>query len=222
MYDDNAPSAHTVDIFVKQRTIFILPIMSRLPPLTRDKLSSPAQQTGHDELNELAGKAFGDKFIWKHEDGAMVGPFPALIAAPEAGVHMIKLVGNLAAIPGLPADAKETAILSTGAHYKAPYELYAHGNVAAKTTELSRDQVEHICDGKKPEGLSEACSVAYDVAKHLSSVPGPLPQDLWDRSIKTLGKDGTLALVHYVGMYAYTCIILNAMDAPVPTPKEGG
>ena len=189
--------------------------MSRLPPSTREKLS-PAQQSGHDELSELAEAAFGDKFIWKREDGAMVGPFPALIAAPEAGVDMIKLVGKLAAIPGLPADAKETAILSTGAHYKASYELYAHGLMAAKTTELSENQVEQICGGKKPEDLNEACSTAYDIAKHLSSVPGPLPQDLWNRSMKALGKDGTLALVHYVGMYAYTCIILNAVDAPVP------
>ncbi|KAK5137021.1 hypothetical protein LTR08_001030 [Meristemomyces frigidus] len=194
--------------------------MSRLPPLTRDKLSSPEQQSGHDELSELAGKAFGDKFIWKRKDGAMVGPFPALIGAPEAGVDMIKLVGKLATIPGLPADAKETAILSTGAHYKALYELYAHGNVAAQTTGLFTEQVEQICDGKKPEGLNEGCSVAYDIAKHLSSIPGPLPKDLWDRSTKALGKDGTLALVHYVGMYAYTCIILNAMDAPVPKDDE--
>ena len=189
--------------------------MSRLPPTTRDKLS-PAQQSAHDELTELAEKGFGDKFIWKREDGAMVGPFPAFIAAPEVGVDMIKLIGKLGTIPGLPADAKETAILSTGAHYKAPFELYAHGHLAAKTTGLSKDQTEQICNGTKPDGLDEACSIAYDVAKHLSSVPGPLPQDLWERSIRVLGKDGTLALVHYVGMYAYTCIVLNAMDAPVP------
>ncbi|KAK5118652.1 hypothetical protein LTR85_008117 [Meristemomyces frigidus] len=192
--------------------------MSRVPPVTRDTLP-PHQSDGYDELDQIASKAFGDKFTWKRKDGALVGPFPAFIAAPEAGVGMLQYLGKLATIPGLPAEAKETAILSTGAHFKAAYELYAHGNIAVKTTDLPQEQVEQICDGKKPEGLNEACSTAYDVAKYLSGTPGPLPQEMWDRSVKALGRDGTLGLAHYVGMYAYTCIILNAMDAPVP--KEG-
>ena len=31
-----------------------------------------------------------------------------------------------------------------------------------------------------------------------------------------LGKEGAAALVHFVGFYPYTCIILNAMDASAP------
>lgn len=192
--------------------------MSRIPPATRDTLL-PDQAMVYDELHQTAGDSFGDNFTWQRRDGALVGPFPAFLAAPEAGIGLLQHIGKVALIPGLPANARETAILSTGAHFKATYELYAHGRLAVKTTDLTQEQVDQICDSKKPEGLDEACSIAYDVAKYLSNTRGPLGQDLWDLSVKTLGRDGTLALVHYVGVYAYTCIILNAMDAPVP--EEG-
>jgi len=193
--------------------------MSRLSPITRVNLP-PDQQKGHDELTEIANNTFGNKFTWKREDGAMLGPFPAFVAAPEAGIGMLQCLGKISKIPGLSPEAKETAILTTGAHYKAAYELYAHTNVAVKTTKLSKEQVKEIAVGKKPAGLDEACDVAYDVANYLSRTPGPLEQRLWDRATKVLGKEGTIALVHYVGMYAYTCMVLNAMDAPVPKDDE--
>lgn len=193
--------------------------MSRLPPVPRENLP-PNQQQAHDSLHDIASQAFGSAFTWQRKDGALVGPFPAFVAAPEAGVAMLQYLGKLSAIPGLPAAAKETAILSTGAHFRAAYELYAHSHVAEQTTELSREQIDKICRGEKPAGLDKVCDVAYDVAKYLSGTPGPLPQALWDRAVKGLGREGTVALVHYVGMYAYTCIILNAMDAPLPEEGE--
>ena len=124
--------------------------------------------------------------------------------------------GQLANIPDFPKDAREVAILVTGAKYKSTYELYAHTNVAKKVVGMDQDVVDGIARGEKPKGLSEACETAFDVASHLAGTPGPLPQELWDRSMKSFGKQGTCALVHYVGAYAYTSIMLNAMDAPIP------
>jgi hypothetical protein len=56
----------------------------------------------------------------------------------------------------------------------------------------------------------------YDLAKRLLTTPGPLPKSYWERSVEAFGKEGTVALVHYVGFYAYLCIALNAIDATVP------
>ena len=123
-------------------------------------------------------------------------------------------------IPFFPADAKEVTILVVGAKYKAVYELYAHTNIATKKVGMSKDVVEAIARGEKPEGLNEQCDVAYDTAHYLVTTPGPLPQELWDKCINAFGKEATVGLVHYVGAYAYTCIILNAMDAPVPKENE--
>lgn len=193
--------------------------MSRLPPATREELP-PDQQQAYDDLTETANKAFGDTFTYKRKDNAFAGPFPFFLAAPEAGTEFLKYFTKIAQIPGLPADAKEVAILATGSHFQAKYELYAHYNVATKKAGLSQDVAKAICEGRKPEGLSEQCGVAYDAAKYLSAKPGPMPQEIWDRCEKALGRQGTVALVHYVGAYAYTCIILNAADVPVPDGNE--
>ena len=146
----------------------------------------------------------------------MLGPFPLVLENPAAGKNFLNIFGTLGEIPGLPLDARETAILAVGARYQAGYELYAHGNVAVKKLGMSRDVIDQIASGSKPQALNEQCSLAYDAARYLVDTPGKLSQELWDQCIKTFGRQGTIALVHYVGSYAYTCILLNAMDAPVP------
>ena len=194
----------------------------RLPPQTRDSLSGP-EQDGFDSITSLASTLFGDPksspFVYaRPSDGALVGPMPFFLASPQAGEHVMGLFGKLGQIPGLPAEAKEVAILTVGAHHQAAYELYAHTRVATKKAGMDEVVVEAIARGEKPSPneLSEAGSVAFDVARYLVSKPGPLPKELWDRAIEAFGNEGTVALVHYVGAYAYTCVILNAMDAPVP------
>jgi 4-carboxymuconolactone decarboxylase len=85
---------------------------------------------------------------------------------------------------------------------------------------LTKDLADAIAAGKKPDGLTADCALAYDVAKYLCGTPGPLPESLWDASVKAFGKDTTLALVTYVGFYAFVCIAVNACD--VPAPVEAG
>ena len=128
--------------------------------------------------------------------------------------------GAIASVPGLPSDAREVVILTVGARYQAAYELYSHVNVAQKKAGMSKEIVEAIARGEKPEGLNERCSAAFDAAEYLVGKPGPLPGEIWDRCVRELGKEGTIGLVHYAGAYAYTCIILNAIDAPVPEDGE--
>ena len=192
----------------------------RLPPVKADELP-PSEKAAAESLANLAGSIFGapesSPFIYKRpSDGALVGPFPFFLAAPEAGEYTMGLYPKLAGIPGLPPDAKEVAILTVGAKFRSAYELYAHINVAKKKVGMEAGIVDAIARGEKPEGLNEGCSVAFDVTSYLAGTPGPLPRELWERSLKAFGKEGTVALVHYVGVYAYTSIVLNAMDAPVP------
>lgn len=196
----------------------------RLPPLTRSQIPSQDQEA-FDKLQSGASKLFGDPstspFIFaRPSDGALVGPFPLFLAAPEAGEHVMNLFGKIATVPGLPPDAKEVAILTVGAQFDSAYELYAHTNVAVKKVGMEKATVEAIARGERPEGMNEGCQVAFDVAKYLVSQPGKLSDQLWARSVSVLGKEGTVALVHYVGAYAYTCVVLNAIDAPVPKESD--
>ena len=190
---------------------------SRLPPIPRDQLP-PEKQSYHDEFLTTSERTFGDngtKFKYLDQDGAFIGPYVLFLETPEVGKDFINTVMNIGKLP-LPRDARETAILACGGHFKAGYELYAHQNIAVKDGLLSEQQTEVLKKGEKPGDLNEACSIAYDVTKYLCSTPGPLPQSYWDKCINAFGKQGTVGLIHYAGLYAYTCIMLNACDAPVP------
>ena len=148
--------------------------MSRLPPKPRDQLE-PAQQETHDLFQKVADRGFGQKFIYQDPKGGLIGPFPFFIHAPQVGKTLQDLIYEIAQLP-LPPDARETAILTVGGHFQTGYETYSHVVLAAEAG-LPREQAEVLRKGeKKPDGLSESCSVAYDVAQHLVSVKGPLPQ----------------------------------------------
>lgn len=190
--------------------------MSRLPPLPRASLSGD-QQEAHDDLLAKTQTAFGPNgsiVTYQNNQGALIGPYPFYLAVPGAGVSAFNHALALAQLPLSPAVV-EIAILTAGSQYQAAYQLYAHGKIGVHVG-LSEIQVDSLKAGRKPEDLDERGSVAFDVALHLSTKPGVLPHSLWERSVEALGRDETVALVHYVGFYAYMCIAMNAIDATVP------
>ena len=188
--------------------------MSRYPPILPSKLTSE-QHAAYVEQTSIAQKTFGDKFIYKNQDGAFIGPFGPLLYTPNLVDPFMKMVVELGKCPGLPAAARETAILATGSTFSAGYELYAHGKVA-EGTNLTKDQITAIKGGKQPTDLEEDCKVAFDVAIELSKKQGPLSDETFERAQKAFGKEGTAALLHYVALYAYTCVFLNGVAASVP------
>ncbi|GAB7354787.1 hypothetical protein MBLNU459_g5183t1 [Dothideomycetes sp. NU459] len=192
---------------------------SRTPATAPSDLTADQKQA-HDEIQSVASSAFGDVFVYKRDDGALVGPFAPMLQTPGVTRPFLHIVTELGKLPGLPPNARETAILATGSYFQAVYEIYAHERVAVANTDLNQEQVDMIKNGKKPDGLDDQCSVAFDVAIQLSRTPGPLSGEHWDKAEKVLGKQGTLALIHYVGYYAYTCILLNGCDVPVPDGEK--
>lgn len=190
--------------------------MSRIPPQTRDQVG-PEQQEIHDLFDSVAFKSFGpngEQFIYE-ENGAFIGPFPFFMAAPEVGRGLLNLVVGMQKL-GLPPDARETAILTVGTQFQAGYETYSHIPQAVVPGYLTSQQAETIVKGEKPTDLNEQCSIAYDVAKYLTGTPGPLPQQMWDKAVKVLGKNPTVGLLHYIGFYCYISVALNGVDARVP------
>ena len=195
--------------------------MSRYPPIAPSALSHQ-QHEAFDEISDFCSTAFGDKFLYRNEDGAFIGPFAPLLYTPTMVRPFLQLVAELGKLPGLPAPAREIAILATGSSFKSKYELYAHERLAVATS-LTKSQVESVKNGKRPVGndsLDEQGEVAYDVAIELSHKQGPMTDTNWKRAEKAFGKHGAAALIQYVGVYAYTCVLLNGVDAPVPEGEE--
>ncbi len=82
---------------------------------------------------------------------------------------------------------------------------------------LTTEQIDAVKVGKKPEGLPDDCDVAFDVTVELCKVgKGRLGDEHWERAERVLGKMGALALVHFVGFYSYTAVLINGCDVTLP------
>lgn len=162
---------------------------------------------------------FLESFAIKDQHDRFIGPFGIMLNTPAIGESFFQLATRLGNIAGLSAEAREVAILVVGVEQEAAYELYAHKRLA-EHSELSNQIVEKILAGQKPPNLSPDLSIAFDIAKALMSKRGNLDQDLWDQAVDVFGISGATSLVHYVGFYSYTCIILRGFDTKVPSHED--
>jgi alkylhydroperoxidase family enzyme len=127
---------------------------------------------------------------------------------------MWEQVKALSSSPRLPRSVREVAILVTGSHFRAAYELYAHVLVA-ELRGLHDEAISTIVAGQRPTELSEEESVAYDVASALVS-GGVLPELTYRRAVNLFGLDETAELIYLVSLYASVSVILNGFAVPVP------
>jgi 4-carboxymuconolactone decarboxylase len=120
--------------------------------------------------------------------------------------------------PALTHRIRELAILAVGATHRAAYVLYAHSRLAALVG-LSDAQIASACQGVTPGELSEEEVAAYEFCVALAGEKGPLRAEVWQRAEEKVGKEVLAALVHVVGGYSYTCLLLNAGDVGVPEER---
>jgi 4-carboxymuconolactone decarboxylase len=198
--------------------------MARYPPIPPSSFS-PEQQKAHEELSDFCTKALGENgkvFIWKDENDSVIALGPSLYTASI--IHpLLMFLAALGKLPGLPAEAREVAILATGSIYQAAYELYSHVRRATATTNLTAPQIEAVKNGTKPsreDALDEQCEVAFDVAIELANKRGPMSEVTWKRAEQAFTREGAAALIQYCALYAYTCVVLNAADVPVPEGEK--
>ena len=113
--------------------------------------------------------------------------------------------------------SREVVILTVGAVWQAPYELYAHCAVA-RHVGLSDDAVRTLADGGLPKDLTEAEAVVHRVARALS-LEHRLDEALYREAEALLGAEGIMETVILTGIYHTVCAILNALGYQRP-PKR--
>lgn len=184
----------------------------RLLPLLPDTLS-PQLREVHDGIANLVRQKQSEIAIL-NEQGALIGPFPAMLHFPQFGVPALMFQRAIAAEARLPKTVREVAILTVGATYSARYELYAHEITAAQVG-LSASQIATLAAGGRPADLNDTEAIAHDVAKALVS-GHILPTSTYDRATQLLGLDGVGELVFLIGGYCLIAMVLNCFDVPVP------
>jgi 4-carboxymuconolactone decarboxylase len=184
----------------------------RLPPLNPAGLS-PELRHVHDEIAGLMARS-QPRVVAVDGDGALVGPFPAMLHFPQFGVPALSFQRALSIEARLPPRVREVAILTIGASFGARYELYAHEITAAELG-MPPEHVALIAAGGTPATLSDEEAIAHDVARVLAE-GRVLPTAIYARAIGLLGHDGVGELAFLIGGYCLIAILLNAFDVPVP------
>jgi alkylhydroperoxidase family enzyme len=184
----------------------------RLPPLAPESLT-PELRHVHDEIAALLART-QPRIVALDADGALIGPFPAMLHFPQFGVPALAFQRSLSSEARLPKTVREVAILTIGAALGARYELYAHEITAAEVG-LSRAQIATLAAGDRPSVLSDEEAIAHDVARVLAT-GRIVPASTYARALDLLGRDGVGELVFLISGYGLLAMLLNAFDVPVP------
>jgi 4-carboxymuconolactone decarboxylase len=148
------------------------------------------------------------------EAGALMGPWNPWLHEPRIGGAIWELTKAMTMEATLPDRVRQVAILVTGAHFDAAYEIYAHVAVAEKD-ELDDTVLATLVSGSRPDGLSKEEGIGYDVAFALVN-GGVLPEPVYRLAVSTFGQHGANELIYLVGLYALVSMTLNGFNVPLP------
>jgi len=148
------------------------------------------------------------------EVGALMGPWNPWLHEPRIGGAIWQLTKAMTMEASLPDPVRQIAILVTGAHFNAAYEIYAHVAVAKKDA-MSNERLATLVSGSRPNDLSKEEGVGYDVAYALVN-GGVLPEPAYRLAVDTFGQHGANELIYLVGLYCLVSVTLNGFNVPVP------
>jgi alkylhydroperoxidase family enzyme len=184
----------------------------RLPLLDPAQLSAEQQPVYADMRAGIEAHFKG--FATMDPAGRLLGPWNPWLHAPGIGGPIWELTKALSFAPSLPRTVREVAILVTGAHFRAAYEIYAHV-IAAELRGLPDAKLATIVAGQRPAELTAEEGIAYDVAAALNR-GGVLPELTYRTAVQAFGKDGAAELIFLVGLYALVSVTLNGFAVPIP------
>lgn len=182
----------------------------RLPLLPPDRLT-PDQRKLYDRNKAQIAKGF-TAFTTEREDGALLGPWGVFLHEPAVGEAHYDVIDAVTAMKRLPKNAKQVAIIVTGARFQAAYELYAHVATAADGG-MDPAKLATLAASQRPADLTPEEGAAYEVATALAG-GGVLPGPTYRAARDLLGQGALNELVLWVSTYASVSIVLNAYDVP--------
>ena len=123
----------------------------RLPLYEREGLT-PVQTDLFDwQMREAVPWAEAAGFHAGTQTGQLIGPFNPALLSPAISKAFFEFVLAEHENTSLSKRAREVIILTVGAVWKAPYELYAHCAVG-RDVGLSDDEVRTLAEGGLPNG----------------------------------------------------------------------
>lgn len=185
----------------------------RLRLLDRAELDDEQQQLA-DRLSDTR-VALGRRAGYRAalDDGRLIGPFNALLRAPGIARHQLDWVEAISA-SDLAPTAREVAILTVAAQWRAEYVLNAHA-AAARAAGLDELAIGQLIAGQTPVGLDRSDRLAHDITLALVR-DHDVPDGLYREFLSDYGEPRAVALLALIGQYLATCAVVTCFRVPAP------
>lgn len=192
----------------------------RLSLLSPDSLLA-AQKKLYDQLQATAIVwAAKEGFEAETESKEIIGPFNAMLRAPEIATALLGVVSALKEHTVLSQKVQQVIILTVGAIWKADYELYAH-KIVARNAGIEEAAIEALAKGQSSDGLSEEENLAHRFTKQLATVH-QIDNNLYQQAIETFGQNGVMDMLVLTGQYMIISSMLNTFAVPAPASEVRG
>jgi len=134
------------------------------------------------------------------DDGALEGPFNAMLLAPNLGLALQALGAAIRYGTNLSSRVREGSILMVASKWNCEFERRAHEPLALEGG-VSREEVEEIRAGGCPTGQTLAEEAAFQVSRQLIGEADFTDED-YERYSTLLGADAIFELSTLVGYYS--------------------
>lgn len=162
----------------------------------------------------VSGPRSGGAFALVDDDGALTGPFNAMVHAPELGLPLQELGAALRYRTNLGTRAREIAILVVAAHWHSEFEQYAH-EAAGRRCGLSEQEISSLRTGD-PLVLSDPVEQAVANAARALVRDQDLNEDDYAAAQAVLGDAALVELTTLIGYYALLALQLRVFRVGLP------
>lgn len=187
----------------------------RLAPRSPADLDETARAV-YDQIIASRSQGRASPFALVDGDGALVGPFNAMVCAPHVGGPLAELGAALRYRGHLTDRARELSILTVAARSHSEFEWKSHYGIAVKLG-IAEDVLAAIRSGADPSTLTDPSERAV-VAGAASLLDGDLDDVEYAGLVELIGEDGLIELVVLVGYYQLLARLLRVLRVP---PEAG-
>jgi 4-carboxymuconolactone decarboxylase len=189
----------------------------RFSPLTVEAMTE-AQKRAAEEILATAKRADGPGGRHMASSGQYPGPYSFLLRSPELAMRWRHMADYLRFDTSLPLRLNELAILIQARFWTAEFEWWAHYPLALRAG-LPQSVADDLRAGKRPAGMQPDEEAVYAFCVELmrdhrvtDATFAALQAQLTEQQI--------VDLVAVTGFYATVSMILNTVEADIPTGED--
>jgi 4-carboxymuconolactone decarboxylase len=146
------------------------------------------------------------------------GPFNAWLRSPELADRYQRVGEYLRFHSSLDPRLNEMAIIMTAAHWRSPFEWYAHAPLALKAG-LGEDTIAAIARGEKPADMKPDEAIVWSFCTQLRETR-TVDDATYAAAVAAWGERGVVDLIAVNGYYDAVSMTLNVARVMPPEGAE--